>query len=142
MDPALAWLLIGLALIVVELLTGTFYLLIIGLAAGIGAVVAWFGAPIWIQALVVGVAGVVGCVLLHRRKLARPAKPADNQMDVGQTVTVESWISEPQRLARVRYRGAPWDAEVVSSDPVAIGAVLYVVATDGSRLKVSANKTR
>jgi membrane protein implicated in regulation of membrane protease activity len=141
MDPALAWLLVGLALIVVELLTGTFYLLILGLAAGIGAIVAWLGAPVWVQAFVVAIASVVGCFLLHKRKLARPGKRADNQMDVGQTVTVESWISEPQRLARVRYRGAPWEAEIVSTDAVAIGAVLYVVATEGSRLKVSANRS-
>ena len=141
MDPALAWLLVGLALIVVELLTGTFYLLILGLAASIGAAVAWLGAPIWVQAVLVGAAGVVGCVILHKRKLARPAKPADNQMDVGQTVTVESWISEPQRLARVRYRGAPWEAEILGTDAVAIGAVLYVVATEGNRLKVAANRS-
>ena len=37
MQPALAWLLIGLGLVVVELMTGTFYLLILGLAAGIGS---------------------------------------------------------------------------------------------------------
>jgi membrane protein implicated in regulation of membrane protease activity len=141
MDPALAWLLAGLALIVVELLTGTFYLLILGLAAGIGSLAAWLGTPVWMQALIVGVAGVVGCVILHKRKLARPSRPADNQMDVGQTVTVESWISEPQRLARVRYRGAPWEAEILGSDAVAPGAVLYVVATEGNRLKVAANRS-
>ncbi len=141
MDPSLAWLLVGLALIVVELLTGTFYLLILGVAAGIDAIVAWLGAPLWMQALVVAVAGVIGCVIIHKRKLARPSKPSDNQMDIGQTVTVESWISEPQRLARVRYRGAPWEAEIVSGDAVAIGAVLYVIGTEGSRLKVSANRT-
>jgi membrane protein implicated in regulation of membrane protease activity len=141
MDPALAWLLAGLALIVVELLTGTFYLLILGLAAGIGSLAAWLGTPVWMQALIVGVAGVVGCVILHKRKLARPSRPADNQMDVGQTVTVESWISEPQRLARVRYRGAPWEAEILGSDAVAPGAILYVVATEGNRLKVAANRS-
>lgn len=140
MDPALAWLLLGLALVVVELLTGTFYLLILGLAAGIGSLVAWYGAPIWMQTVVVAVAGVVGCALLHRRKLANPSKPADNQMDVGQTVAFESWISEPQRLARVSYRGASWEAEIVSAGAVEAGAVLYVVATQGSRLRISTGR--
>ena len=37
MQPALAWLLIGLMLVVIELMTGTFYLLILGVAAGIGS---------------------------------------------------------------------------------------------------------
>ncbi len=46
MQPALAWLLLGLVLVVVELLTGTFYLLILGLAAGVGSLVAWLGRPV------------------------------------------------------------------------------------------------
>jgi membrane protein implicated in regulation of membrane protease activity len=33
MDAYLAWLLLGLALVIVELLTGTFYLLVLGVAA-------------------------------------------------------------------------------------------------------------
>lgn len=140
MDPALAWLLLGLALIVVELLSGTFYLLILGLAAGIGSLAAWYGMPVWTQTLAVAAAGVVGCVGLHKRKLARPSKPADNQMDIGQTVAFESWISEPQRLARVRYRGAPWEAEVISAGAVEAGAVLYVIATEGSRLRISTGR--
>ena len=56
------------------------------------------------------------------------------------TVVVEDWVSEPQRLARVRYRGASWDALVQGSEPVAKGAVLYISGTDGSRLKVAAVK--
>lgn len=140
MEPALVWLLLGLGLIVVELLTGTFYLLILGLAAGIGAVAAWMDAPIWLQAVLVAIAAVAGSIVIKRRRLANPAKGGNDQMDVGQTVVVESWVSEPQRLARVTYRGASWDAEILGSDAVALGAVLYVVGTEGSRLRVAANR--
>lgn len=138
MEPALVWLLLGLGLIVVELVTGTFYLLILGLAAGIGALAAWLGAPIWLQAVLVAIAAVAGSVVIKRRKLAHPAKGGNDQMDIGQTVVVESWVSEPQRLARVTYRGASWDAEILGRDAVAPGAVLYVVGTEGSRLQVAA----
>ena len=140
MEPALVWLLLGLGLIVVELLTGTFYLLILGLAAGMGALAAWLDAPIWLQTVVVATAGVAGSVYIRRRKLARPASHGNDQMDVGQTVIVESWISEPQRLARVMYRGASWDAEILGNDAVDPGAVLYVVGTEGNRLRVAANR--
>jgi len=141
MDAALAWLLLGLVLIVVELLTGTFYLLILGLAAGVGSLAAWYGAPLWLQTVIVAIAAGAGCYLLHKRKLAHPPKPADNQMDVGQTVAFESWISEPQRLARVRYRGAPWEAEVAGAGAVEPGALLYVTGTEGSRLRISTSRT-
>lgn len=140
MDPALAWLLLGLGLVVVELLTGSFYLLLLGVAAGIGSVVAWYGTPVWFQTVVVAIAGVVGCLLLRRRRLARPAKPAEIQMDVGQTVAFESWISQPQRLARVRYRGAPWEAEVTGAGIPEPGALLYVIATEGNRLRISTSR--
>ncbi len=60
MDAALAWLLLGLALVVIELLSGTFYLLILGLAAGIGSLVAWYGAPVPVQALCAAIAGIAG----------------------------------------------------------------------------------
>jgi membrane protein implicated in regulation of membrane protease activity len=45
MQPALAWLLAGLLLVVVELMTGTFYLLILGIAAGIGSLIAFLDLP-------------------------------------------------------------------------------------------------
>jgi membrane protein implicated in regulation of membrane protease activity len=136
MQPALAWLLMGLVLVVVELLTGTFYLLILGIAAGVGSLVAWLGGPFWIQALLASVAAVAGSIMVRRSK-SGAATASGNSLDVGQTVVLESWVSEPQRLAKVRYRDATWDAEVLGEDPVEPGAVLYVSGTDGNRLEVS-----
>ena len=143
MQPALAWLLAGLLLVVVEMMTGTFYLLILGIAAGIGALIAYFGQPFWSQAIVAAIAAVGGGVLVHRyHRVANATSPKNIDNDVGQTVTIESWVSEPQRLARVNYRGSTWDAEVIGTEAIAPGAHLYVVATEGSRLKVSTTRTR
>ncbi|HVY07172.1 MAG TPA: NfeD family protein [Burkholderiales bacterium] len=142
MQPALFWLLAGLLLVVVELMTGTFYLLILGVAAGIGSAIAYVDQPFWVQAFVAAVAAIAGCILVNRHhRRARLASPATHADDVGQAVTIESWISEPQRLARVRYRGTVWDAEIIGTEPVAPGALLFVVATEGSRLKVSPSRT-
>ena len=66
MQPILAWLLAGLLLVVVELMTGTFYLLILGIAAGIGSLIAFFGQPFWMQALIAAFAAIIGGVLVHR----------------------------------------------------------------------------
>ena len=143
MQPVLAWLLAGLLLVVVELMTGTFYLLILGLAAGIGSLVAYLGQPFWMQALIAALAAFAGGGLVHRyHRAANASSPKDIANDIGQTVTIESWVNEPQRLARVRYRGTIWDAEVAGSDPIEPDARLYVVATEGSRLKVSSIRAR
>ena len=139
MQPALAWLLLGLVLVVVELLSGTFYLLILGLACGIGSLVAWLGGPFWMQALLASLAAVVGSVIV-RRSRSGAATAGSNLMDVGQTVVLESWVSQTQRLAKVRYRDASWEAEVLGDDHVEPGAVLYVAGADGNRLEVSTSR--
>jgi membrane protein implicated in regulation of membrane protease activity len=139
MEPALVWLLLGLGLIAVEMMSGTFYLLILGGAALIGALAGYLGAPFAVQAVLAAIAAIAGVLILRRRKAAvAPAK--ENQMDVGQTAVIESWLSEPQRLARARYRNTTWDAEVLGNDRVEIGAVLYVASTDGNRLKLSSTR--
>jgi membrane protein implicated in regulation of membrane protease activity len=70
MDPALLWAMIGLALVIVELLTGSFYLLILGLAAFGAAGTAWLGYDLAVQGIVAGVVAGVGSYALHvhRRK--------------------------------------------------------------------------
>lgn len=141
MQPAIGWLLVGLALIVIELLSGTFYLLILGIAAGIGSLIAYLDQPFWMQALAAAIAAVVGGVLVYRyHNAANAGSPKDSANDIGQTVTIESWVSEPQRLARVRHRGTIWDAEVLGNDRIEPNALLYVVAMEGSRVKVSSTR--
>jgi membrane protein implicated in regulation of membrane protease activity len=46
----------------------------------------------------------------------------------------------PARLARVRYRGASWEARVEGSEALEPGATVFVLAADGNTLKVA--KTR
>jgi membrane protein implicated in regulation of membrane protease activity len=140
MQPAIGWLVVGLMLIFVELLSGTFYLLILGIACALGSLVAWAGGEFWLQALIAAVAAVIGSILVRRKKTAGGAAARKNQMDHGQSVVMESWVSAPQRIARVRYRGADWDAEVLGADPVEPGAMLFVTDVDGSRLKVSTRR--
>ena len=138
MQPALAWLLAGLLLVVVELVTGTFYLLILGIAAGIGSLIAFAGQPFWMQAVTAAIAAIVGGVLVNRyHRAANASSPKDIANDIGERATIESWISQRERLVRARYRGTIWDAEVLGTDPIEPGTSLYVVATHGSRLSLS-----
>src|SRR5258707_5257179 len=72
MDLSLVWLIGGFGLIIVELVTGTFYLLVLGIAALVGAAIGYAsGALVWqaIGAAIVAVAGVVW-VNQYKKKLA------------------------------------------------------------------------
>lgn len=137
MDPALAWAIAGLALVITELLTGTFYLLMLALAAFGAAAAAWLGQTFPVQSIVASVVAAAGCygVHLYRAKSGAQKMPP---IDAGMPAAFESWIDAGARLARVRYRGANWDARVEGQEALEPGAVLYVVATEGNTLKVAA----
>ncbi len=140
MDAYLLWALAGIALIIVEMLTGTFYLLVLGVAALAAAGAAWFGQSFWVQAVVTAAVAVAGVLLINRFR--GKSLPASQQaLDVGQSVTLESWISEADGLARVNYRNAQWEAQVVG-ERVAGGTVFYIQAVEGNTLSVSATKPR
>jgi len=135
-DSALAWLVAGIVLIVAELVTGTFYLLVLGVAALVAAAVAYAGAAFLIQVIVAGVIAVAGVFWIRgrRRALATPAMPG---LDVGQPVTLDSWINRDDRLARVKYRDALWDAVVEGEFRGEAGEVFYIRAVAGNTLRVA-----
>ena len=136
MEHYLIWLLVGFGLVIVELLTGTFFLLMLGIAAFGGAAMAFFGQSFEVQTIVAACVAGAGCygVHLHRSRNSKQQMPS---LDAGQPAAFESWIDEGAGLARVRYRGAAWDAKVDGSGVLAPGALLYVQATEGNSLSVS-----
>lgn len=136
MDAYLIWLLIGLGLVIVEVLSGTFYLLMLGVAAFGGAAIAYFGMDFPAQIMVTAAVAAAGCYGAHLYH-AKNAKQQMAPIDAGQPANFENWLDEKGGLARVKYRGASWDAQVDGSGPLASGALLYVVATTGNTLKVS-----
>src|SRR3954471_14059277 len=114
MDLWLMWVVAGFILVIAELLTGTFYLLVIGVGAIAGAAVAWAGGNGIVQAAVAGAVALIGTWLVHRWHVAQPKNlpGTSNFLDRGQPVVLESWANETARVARVKYRGTTWDARV------------------------------
>ncbi|TMH46207.1 MAG: NfeD family protein [Betaproteobacteria bacterium] len=139
MDISLAWLIASFILIIVELVTGTFYLLVLGIAALVGAGVGYAsGGFVWqaIGAAIVAVAGVIW-VNQYKKKMA-PKRMRG--LDVGQPAAFDSWVNKGAGHARVKYRDALWDAQVAGDASGEPGEILYITSVDGSTLKVS--KTR
>ena len=61
-------------------------------------------------------------------------------LDSGMPASFETWIDAGARLARVRYRGASWDARVEGVEALEPGTTVYVLAADGNTLKVAKNR--
>jgi membrane protein implicated in regulation of membrane protease activity len=139
MDAYLLWLLGGLALVIVELLTGTFYLLVLGAAAFAAGGAAWLGGGFPAQAITAAVIAFIGAYFVHAyrvRNRARQMAP----IDAGQPASFESWVDQGAGLARVRYRGASWDARLEPGESPQPGALLFVLASEGNTLRVSARR--
>lgn len=136
LDPSFIWAIGALLLITIELLTGTFYLLVLAIAAFGAAFAAWLGQGLPLQAIVAALlagTGVYG-VHLYRSKNAAEQMPS---IDAGQPANFEHWIDRSTGLARVRYRGASWEAQVPEDATVESGSIVYVQAVEGNMLKVS-----
>jgi len=139
MDHAVVWAVVGLVLVIVELLTGTFYLLVLGIAAFGAALAAWLGLQFSVQSIIAALIGAIGCYGVHLYR-ARNRAEQMAPIDAGMPASFESWLDAGARLARVRYRGASWDARVEGGDALEPGATVYVLAADGNTLRV--RKTR
>jgi membrane protein implicated in regulation of membrane protease activity len=118
MATYLLWAIAGFILVIAELLTGTFYLLVLGVAALVGAAVAWAGGEIWLQVLLTAASALIGTYLVHTWWRRHPKQSqAENSLEVGQTVVFETWVQQGESggMARVKYRGASWDAKVTGA---------------------------
>lgn len=128
------WWILGGALVAAELVTGTFFLLAVGVAFGVGGLAAWFGAGLEIQLLIAGVLSIAGIFAARRWRRDRAQPTADAAFDIGQSVKVQAW--NPDGTARVAYRGTLWAAELSSPD-MPRGDTMFIVAMRGSTLVVA-----
>jgi membrane protein implicated in regulation of membrane protease activity len=135
----LLWAIAGFVLIIAELMTGTFYLLVIGIAALVAAGVAFLGGAFWLQAIIAAAVTLVGVYAVRRwwRTHPKDAKHSGD-LDRGQPVVIESWVNQAAGMARVKYRGTTWDAKV---DGVAnISDTLYIQSHQNGVLHISAKQ--
>nr|WP_315193472.1 NfeD family protein [uncultured Aquabacterium sp.] len=131
-ESTLWWIIAGF-FVSLELLTGSFYLLMLALGAGAAALCATFGAPQSAQLVVAAVVGGGSVYLWHLRLLRRGALGVEDytttglgSLDVGEQVTVSRWGSDG--TTQVHYRGSEWmaryhGAHVPSSGPHRIRAI-------------------
>lgn len=131
------WVLTG-AVIAVELLTGTFYLLMLSLGMVAGAIAAHLGATLATQLVIAAAVGGGFVVAWRGYKKSQPRSlPAganrDANLDVGESVEVEAW--GPDRTGSVKYRGAQWSVSLAPGATPTPGPH-RIVEVVGSRLVV------
>jgi membrane protein implicated in regulation of membrane protease activity len=136
-ESTLWWLLAG-GMIALELLTGTFYLLMLSLGVAGAAIAAHLGASVTVQLVVAALLGG-GCVLAWRsyKKHQPPVLPAganrDVNLDIGETLHIETWNDDGTSTAH--YRGANWSVTLRTGTASSPG-LHRIVEVIGSRLVV------
>ena len=142
MSDWINWLVVAGIVVVLELFTGTFYLLMIAIGLFAGALTAYVGASIEVQLIVAALVGAVATVSLRRsrfglRNKVDASRDPNVNLDIGQSIQVSKWHSNSSGLytARSMYRGANWDVEISSNEAPQPG-MFKIVEMRGSQLIV------
>ena len=132
------WFLAAALVVILELLSGTFYLLMIAVGIASGGLAALAGAALALQTAIAAIVGVLATLLLRRSKYGKPARTnaardPNVNMDIGQSISVQQWDAG---TARVMYRGALWDVELAPGAN-ALPGTFTIREIRGSRLIVA-----
>ena len=130
---------------ILEIFSGTFYLLMVASGFAAGGLTAWLGAGDTTQVLVAAAVALAATFLLRKSKFGKirktdAARDPNVNLDIGQVLNIDEWKSqEGQRsVARVMYRGALWDVELEENADPRPG-LFTIREIQGSRLIVSNN---
>lgn len=119
------WFWFGLAalFLLLEMATGTFYLLLVALGLAASGTAAYAGSSLSWQIISGSVVSLIGLVALHRYRQSKGHVPTQSDpdvvQDVGQSVIVDAW--DENGLGRVVYRGAHWSARLDADQPAGPG---------------------
>lgn len=143
MSDWMVWFGLAGVLVICEMFTGTFYLLMIGIGFAAGGVTALAGSSGSLQFVVAALVGIVATYGLRRSKWGKmergdAARDPNVNLDIGQTIVVDAWNGGEgeTRTARVMYRGAMWDVQLESGAQATAGNFV-IREVQGSRLIVA-----
>lgn len=139
MEIYIYWFVLALVLLGLEMMTGTFYLLMVAIAMAVGGLAALLGADVTWQLTLSALMVVAGTIILRRWKSAHTGETSNASLDIGQAVRVIKWNDNGS--IRVFYRGAEWDAEPESADTPR-DETLYIAAVRGSGLVLTHHKSQ
>jgi membrane protein implicated in regulation of membrane protease activity len=137
------WILLGMALAVIELLTpGVLFFVFFAFAAVVVGLLALAGLVEreWIQWAMFSVLALVALRVFRAPLLARFQRDTHPEVDslVGETAIAAAGMA-PGDYGRVELRGSTWNGHNVGTSAIAAAERCRVVAVDGLRLDVAAS---
>lgn len=145
MSDWMIWFVLAAVMVILEMATGTFYLLMLGIGLAAGGLAGLLGAGLAWQFLAAAVVGAIVIFMLRKSRFGKMRKTdtagdPNVNLDVGQTLAIEEWITIPDGVSKARsmYRGALWDIELAQGSAAQPGSFI-IREVRGNRLIVANN---
>ncbi|MFZ2389359.1 MAG: NfeD family protein [Polaromonas sp.] len=137
-ESSIWWLLAG-AAVAVELMTGTFYLLMLAVGLAAGAMAAHLGLALIGQMVIAAGFGGGAVATWHWYRSKRPAPLSANanrdvHLDIGEPVHVAKWNVDG--TASVKFRGAHWTAVAANPEESRVPGNFRIKEMIGNRLVI------
>ena len=141
MSEAQIWLIAGIVLLILEIITPGYVLANFGVAAIVSAVAAWMGADMTVQIIVFVVASFVSFLVVRpilSKTMLNKGKPTPTGASalIGKTAHVVERIPKAPDAGRVKIDGDNWQALSVDGSEIEAGTIVKVVRTESIRLFV------
>ena len=122
------WIAAG-VLVAGELMTGTFYVLMLAIGCVFGALAGYANISFFAQVVVAVVVGGAAVLAWDRKRKRGPGRVSaaanrDINLDIGEQVQVDGWNADG--TARVPYRGSAWNVRYIGDGPAVPG--MHVIA--------------
>lgn len=119
------WFSLAILLVIAEMTTGTFYLLMVALGLAAGGIAAMAGLTFPAQTALASLVSVIAILLLRRSRFGRnkqrggAVRNPDVNLDIGEEIVIAQWTADGR--ARASYRGAEWSVELSGTQPAVPG---------------------
>lgn len=144
MTEWMMWPVVAGVLVVMELFSGTFYLLMIAIGLAAGGAAAWLDYGGVTQMVVAALVGSAAILLLRSQRVGMDHAVATGRdpnvnLDIGQSLQVTKWADAGNGTytSRAMHRGAHWDVVCISHVQPAAGRFV-IIEIQGSQLIVEA----
>lgn len=135
MSPTLIWSIVGVALLVLELVSGSFTVLFFAVSAFLVVGARLLGLNDWlIEGGLFAILGVLGLALFRRRvTVALSSVRNSYKADQNQTVQITADI-QPGDEGKIDYQGSTWTGVNLSTTPLLAGEKAVILKTEGIKL--------
>ena len=136
----IAWLVILVVTVIVEVSTAALVSIWFSIGAGLAAIICFIGGPVWLQVVVFVIASAVLCYCFQKwwKKSVKTRKTATNtDRNIGKEFLVTEEISNLAGTGAVKMNGQLWTAKALDNDTVIpAGSRIVVERIEGSKVYV------